>query len=110
MGIDVMRLRRAEGGGISIFKDLMANRKIRRGFAPDFLKTSLQAMAASGPKAGPLENAPYVPDSTELTMLFKAAFDRMISFSASTTRKNMNPPAISHGQTDRGTASVPKRD
>src|SRR5689334_438260 len=47
------------------------------------------------------------PASTSETARRRRADDRMTSFSASTTRKNASPPAISQGQKRSGMASVP---
>ena len=49
----------------------------------------------------------HAPASTAVTAVRKASDERMINFSASTTRKKISPPASSQGQTHSGTASVP---
>jgi hypothetical protein len=47
--------------------------------------------------------------STAVTVLRKEPDEWMISFSASTTRKNTNPARKSQGQTQSGIASLPNR-
>ena len=51
----------------------------------------------------------HAPASTAVTASRKEPDERMISFSASTTRKNTRPAMKSHGQTQSGMASVSNR-
>src|SRR5262249_61868857 len=47
-----------------------------------------------------------VPASTAVTILRREPVERMMSFSTSTTRKKIRPPTRSHGQTQKGIASL----
>ena len=56
------------------------------------------------------ETATHPPACSSLTVLRRGPKERMMSFSASTTRKNTKPPSTSQGQTHNGMASTSNRN